>query len=41
MWSGLVGGQLIEPCILLQHLTGDICAIFWQNELPALENVPV
>ena len=41
-WCGVTGDQLIGPYIFPQHLTGDIYANFWQDELPALlENVPL
>ena len=42
MWCGVIGAQLIGPYIFPQRLTGDRCANFLQEELPALlENVPL
>ena len=41
VWCGVIGDQLIGPCIFPQRLTGDIYANFLQEELPALENVPL
>jgi len=42
MWCGVIGDQIIGPCIFPQHLTGDIYTNFLQDELPALsKNVPL
>ena len=42
MWCGAIGDELIGPYIIPQRLTGDIYAIVFQDELPALlENVPL
>jgi len=42
VWCGVSGDHIIDPCIFVQHLTGDIYANFLQHELPALlQNVPL
>jgi len=42
MRRGVIGDQIIGPCIFPQHLTGDIYTNFLQDELPALsKNAPL